>query len=193
MYECGKAIARRMHDPMFARAYFVGDGIDIGSGNDPLEQYGEMFPGMRSCRSWDTEDGDAQYMRSIADGTYDFVHSSHCLEHMDEPAIAFDNWVRILRPGGHLVCLVPDEDLYEQGVWPSTWNPDHKRTLTIWKAKSWSPVSVNILDLMQGYDTQIAVQYVKLLNATHRTIADRIDQTMTPIGESAIEFVVRKL
>lgn len=191
MYECGKAIMRRMHDPMFARAYFVGDGIDIGSGNDPLEQYGEMFPGMRTCRSWDTEDGDAQYMRGVDDDTYDFVHSSHCLEHMADPGIAIDSWIRILKTGGHLVCVVPDEDLYEQGEWPSTWNPDHKHSLTIYKRSSWCPASVNLFSLLWRND--IAVQYIKLLNATHRTIVDRIDQTLTPIGESAIEFVVRKL
>lgn len=193
MYECGKAVARRMHDPMFARAYFVGDGIDIGSGNDPLEQYGEMFPGMRSCRSWDTEDGDAQDMRGVDDDTYDFVHSSHCLEHMVDPGIALERWISILKPGGHLVCVVPDEDMYEQGVWPSTFNPDHKYSFTMWKKgdSSWAPQSINVLDIVRRDD--VAVQYVKLLNATHRTIADRIDQTMTPIGESAIEFVVRKL
>lgn len=191
MYECGKAVARRMHDPMFARAYFVGDGIDIGSGNDPLDQYGQFFPGMRSCRSWDIEDGDAQYMASVADGAYDFVHASHCLEHMDDPFIALGSWIRILKPGGHLVCLVPDEDMYEQGEWPSTWNPSHKSSLTIWKADSWCPASVNILYMLERRD--IAVQYIKLLNATHRDIRDRLDQTLTPIGECAIEFVVRKL
>lgn len=191
MYECGKAVARRMHDPMFARAYFVGDGIDIGSGNDPLDQYGEMFPGMRSCRSWDVSDGDAQYMQGIGNDAYDFVHSSHCLEHVDSPDVALAYWLCILKPGGHLVCVVPDEDMYEQGVWPSTFNPDHKHTFTIHKRKSWSPVSMNILDILRRDD--IAVQYVKILNATHRTITDRLDQTLTPIGESAIEFVVRKL
>jgi SAM-dependent methyltransferase len=191
MFECGKAVARRIHDPMFARAYFVGHGIDIGSGNDPLDQYGELFPGMRSCRSWDTDDGNAQDMSGVGDNAFDFVHSSHCLEHMDFPGVAIANWLRILKPGGHMVCLVPDEDLYEQGVWPSTFNEDHKCSLTIWKGVSWSPVSVNILDLLRRDD--IAVQYVKLLNATNRTISDRVDQTLTPIGESAIEFVVRKL
>ena len=56
----------------------------------------------------------AELMASVADNTYDFVHSSHCLEHMRDPARAMHNWLRILKPGGHLVCLVPDEDLYEQ-------------------------------------------------------------------------------
>jgi hypothetical protein len=44
---------------------------------------------------------------------------------------------------------VPDEDLYEQGVWPSTFNDDHKWTFTIDKRQSWSPVSVNVTDMVR--------------------------------------------
>jgi hypothetical protein len=36
MHETGKTIARRLHDARFATRYFTGDGIDIGSGPDPL-------------------------------------------------------------------------------------------------------------------------------------------------------------
>lgn len=56
-------------------------------------------------------------------------------------------WWKLVRPGGFLFILVPDEDLYEQGVFPSRFNPDHKATFTISKAKSWSPKSVNVLGL----------------------------------------------
>ncbi len=55
-----------------------------------------------------------------------------------------------VRPGGHLFFIVPDEDLYEQGVFPSRFNGDHKATFTISKTKSWSPVSVNVLDLVKS-------------------------------------------
>jgi ABC-type Zn uptake system ZnuABC Zn-binding protein ZnuA len=44
---------------------------------------------------------------------------------------------------------VPDEDLYEQGCWPSVFNSDHKWTFTLKKAKSWSPKSVNVADLVK--------------------------------------------
>ena len=39
---------------------------------------------------------------------------------------------------------VPDEDLYEQGQFPSTYNVDHKWTFTILKTTSWSPCSLNL-------------------------------------------------
>jgi SAM-dependent methyltransferase len=192
MNECSKAVVRRMHDPAFMLHYFSGHGIDIGAGRDSLHQYIEFFPNMRSCLAWDVDDGDAQEMPGVSDYNFDFVHSSHCLEHLVDPYRALQRWLAILRPGGYLVCIVPDEDLYEQGVWPSTFNADHKHTFTINKSKSWSPVSINIFDLLRRDD--ISIQHIKLLSVTNRTLlgGKRYDQTLTPVGESAIEFVVRK-
>jgi SAM-dependent methyltransferase len=198
MHETSKTISRRLHDARFATRYFVGDGIDIGSGPDPLAQYHEFFPLMKSCRAWDLKDGDAQLMAGVADASFNFVHSSHCLEHLRDPREALAHWLRILKPGGHLVCVVPDEDLYEQGVFPSTFNADHKHTFTLHKRKSWSPVSVNLFDLLQGLEPASRVLRIELLDATYRyrlaaQPGKRIDQTMTPVGECAIEFVVQRM
>jgi SAM-dependent methyltransferase len=192
MMECSKAVARRLHDPAFSRFYFVGHGIDIGGAPDPLSLYVELFPLLRSVRIWDMGDGDAQFMAGVPDETFDFVHSSHCLEHVNDPLETLRNWMRILKPSGHLVVMIPDEDLYEQGTFPSTFNPDHKCTLTILKSRSWSRRSINVLDLLQDVGADADIQYLKLLNASYRYGLPRIDQTMTPIGESAIEFVIRK-
>lgn len=92
---------------------------------------------MSEVRTWDWEDGDAQFLASVSDGEFDFVHSSHCLEHLVDPRKGLRNRLRVGRPGGYLVVTVPDEDLYEQGIFPSTFNQDHKWTFTIWKARSW--------------------------------------------------------
>src|SRR5262249_20281128 len=62
-----------------------------------------------------------------------------------------------------------DEDLYEQGVFPSLFNDDHKFTFTLAKRRSWSPVSLNLMDVArplggdivslelqdQGYDRRL--------------------------------------
>lgn len=191
MHECSKAISRRLHDVRFATKYFTGKGIDIGGKPDPLGQYIEFFPLISECRTWDLEDGDAQFMEGVPDESLDFVHSSHCLEHIVDPAEALVNWVRILKPGGYLVCLIPDEDLYEQGVFPSTKNPDHKSTFTLHKPASWSSHSVNIFDLLGGIPN-LGVCKVELLDATYRYTMPEFDQTMTPVGESAIEIIARR-
>lgn len=192
MKECSKSIARRLSDPNFSNRYFVGHGIDIGGKPDPLALYVGMFTRMGSVKTWDWEDGDAQHLASIADETLDFVHSSHCLEHLVDPRQGLEHWFRALKPGGHLVITVPDEDLYEQGVFPSTFNRDHKWTFTIFKHASWSDRSLNVLDLVRELGPAAELVRVEQLSATYRFDLPRFDQTLTPVGECGIEFVVRK-
>ena len=116
-----------------------GEGIDIGCGPDPV---------MPNVQRFDLEHGDANHpSRYLNDKQFDFVFSSHCLEHMHDPAITLQDWYSMVKPGGFLFFIVPDEDLYEQGVFPSRFNTDHKATFTISKSQSWSPRSFNVFDL----------------------------------------------
>ena len=192
MRELSKSITRRRAIPRFLTDYFVGSGVDIGGKPDPLLLYMELFPLITSVRVWDLEDGDAQLMEGVADSTFDFVHSSHCLEHLVDPYIGIQNWFRILKPGGHLVVTIPDEDLYEQGVWPSSYNLDHKWSFSINKQKSWSPKSINVFNLISSLGNPSEVKKIELLDSGYRYSLPRYDQTSTPIGESAIEIIVRK-
>ena len=193
MRELSKSVQRRLHAPEFMRRYFVGDGLDIGGKPDPLALYHEIFPLMKSVRTWDLEDGDAQFMSGMPDGALDFISSSHCLEHINDPLEALRNWLRIVRPGGFIVILVPDEDLFEQGRFPSTFNQDHKWTFTIWKDASWSERSLNVIDLVRQLGPTARVEKIELLTASYRFDLPRYDQTMTPVGEAAIEIVIRKV
>jgi SAM-dependent methyltransferase len=192
MKETSKALIRRLQDTRYASTYFKGEGIDIGAGDDPIAKYAQQFPLMTGVKIWDQPDGDAQMMAGVADNTFDFVHSSHCLEHMRDPYEAFDNWLRICKPGGHIITTIPDEDLYEQGVWPSTHNPDHKMTWTILKDESWSPASINLLEFLYQYRDKIEVLKVELINGAFIYGVQRFDQTYHSISECAIEFIVRK-
>ncbi len=56
----------------------------------------------------------------VADGMYDFVLSSHMLEHTADPLRTLAEWRRVLRPGGTLVMILPHRD----GTF------DHRRALT---------------------------------------------------------------
>jgi SAM-dependent methyltransferase len=192
MKECSKSVPRRLANANFSRRYFKGSGLDVGGKPDPLVLYAELFPLVSSIRTWDIEDGDAQYLESIRDCKYDFVHSSHCLEHLRDPDEGIRNWFRVLKPGGYLVITVPDEDLYEQGQFPSTFNKDHKWTFTVWKDTSWSDKSVNVIDLLKVLGEEAAIEKVELLDSTYRDRLPRYDQTLTPIAECGIEIIVRK-
>jgi SAM-dependent methyltransferase len=119
----------------------TGKGIDIGCGNDPV------LPG---CKCFDVADGDANEISRYVHEQFDFVYSSHCLEHMHAPRSTILDWWKLVKPGGYLFILIPDEDLYEQGVFPSRINEDHKVTFTISKASSWSAKSINVFELGQS-------------------------------------------
>lgn len=106
------------------KKYLYGNGIDIGGGYDTLQTpYGTV-------QAWDIKDGDAVFMNGAHDNTYDFVYSSHCLEHLTDVPTALKHWVRILKPGGFLFVAIPDWELYEQKNWPSRFNTDHKATFS---------------------------------------------------------------
>lgn len=192
MKECSKSVARRLADSNFTRRYFVGDGVDIGGAPDPLALYRELFCQMKSVRTWDREDGDAEFMSGVPDGHFDFVHSSHCLEHLVDPMTGLHNWLRVVREGGYLIITVPDEDLYEQGLFPSTFNRDHKWTFTTFKTSSWSPKSINLIDMVRQLGERAELVRLEQLSSTYRFELPRFDQTLSPVAESGIELIVRK-
>lgn len=192
MKETSKAVSRRLQFADFATRYFVGQGLDIGGATDPIGQYREQFAAMTGVRVWDTVDGDAQFLAGLTDASFDFVHASHILPRMADPREALRHWFRVLKPGGHLILLVPDEDMYEQGFWPSRYNHDNRWTFTVFKTKSWSPVSLNLVEVVQALGAQADIRRMEVLGGSYRHGLPRFDQTLTPTAESAIELVIRK-
>ncbi len=65
------------------------------------------------------------------EASVDTVFSSHCLEHVPDDRAAIREWMRVLKVGGFLVCMVPHQALYEKKTaLPSRWNDDHRRMYT---------------------------------------------------------------
>ena len=160
-----RSINRRLSQCNFINRYFVGVGIDIGGKPDPLALYQELFSNITQIYTWDVEEGNAQYMEGVADEWLDFVHSSHCLEHIHSPQEAISNWLRITKPGGYLIITVPDEDLYEQGVFPSTYSQGHQWTFTICKSDSWSPKSINLFELLQNFSHIASIEKIETIGS----------------------------
>ena len=126
----------------FPSRYLQGRVIDIGCGPDPIVPHAEPF---------DLEHGDAQEIAALRPiGAYDAVCSSHCLEHMRDVPRALLQWWALVKDGGYLIIVVPDEDLYEQGAWPSIFNHDHKATFRLSKQTTWSPLSYDIGELISN-------------------------------------------
>ena len=137
MREASKSNAIRSAD--FAARYLNGTVLDIGAGDDPVCANATVF---------DQQHGDAnQIDRYFLPSSFDVVHSSHSLEHMHDPVAALAKWWTLVKPRGYLILVVPDEDLYEQGVWPSFFNVDHRSSFRLGKAMGLSAVSYDIGEL----------------------------------------------
>jgi SAM-dependent methyltransferase len=51
---------------------------------------------------------EATDLHGIADGAYDFVLSSHSLEHVANPIKALKEWMRVAKPLGVIIVILPD-------------------------------------------------------------------------------------
>jgi SAM-dependent methyltransferase len=54
---------------------------------------------------------DAVNISHVKNETYDFVFSSHSLEHIANPLKAVQEWLRIIKNGGYIVIIVPEKSV----------------------------------------------------------------------------------
>lgn len=175
--ETTKAKKRRLKEHFFAK-YCKGKGLDIGFGGDPIIDGVDVF---------DYEHGDAQYLTNVQDNQYDFVYSSHTLEHMCDLEITLKNWWRTLKPGGYLIIYIPHRDLYERkNTLPSNFNPDHKHYFLL--DTNELPCTVGIVPLINRILPNSEVIYAKICNQNYS-----ININNTCSGEYSIEVIAKKL
>ena len=100
-----------------ALAFCRGHGVDVGAGDWPLP--GAIPVDLKSG-------GEAM---ALPAGRFDYVFSSHCLEHLADPVGALLHWKSRLRPGGCLFLYLPHPDMVY-------WRPQHNRKhLHSWRPK----------------------------------------------------------
>lgn len=173
---------------------FTGKGVDIGCGRLGIDRFKDKFPGIQSIRNWDLPDGDGMLMATVTDNTFDFVHSSHSLEHMVDVKIALKNWIRILKKGGHLVVTIPDWEMYEHRQWPSRYNSDHKHAFTLdFNRRNDGPQVIEVKTLLVPFCMEHGCKILvcEICPAGYNPM-DPSDQTRKGI-ECSIEFILQKL
>lgn len=176
--ETTKAKTRREKEHFFER-FCQGRGLDIGYGGDLLAP---------NCCGFDIEDGDAQHLAPLKDETFNFVYSSHTLEHLSNPKLALHNWWRVLKPGGHLILYLPERNLYEKKkTLPSRWNTSHKHFFLLDRDES--PDTIGVIPLIKKACPNHKVIYAKVCRDGH-TITESLIHSD---GEYSIEVVVQKL
>ncbi|MBX3101901.1 MAG: methyltransferase domain-containing protein [Bacteroidetes bacterium] len=118
-----------------AGRYCAGKGIDVGADQWP-------YPGAIPVRNEPHQN--AYLLDNFADDSLDYVHSSHCLEHLERWQEALALWTRKLKPGGILFLYLPHEAM-------KLWNPGSP---WVGKGHVWQPTIEVLLPLLDqlGYD-----------------------------------------
>jgi SAM-dependent methyltransferase len=175
--ETSKAFARREREDFFKK-YCSGQGLDIGFGGDLI---------VSNAKGYDFEHGDAQFLAKIKDETYDFVYSSHTLEHLDDVVLALKNWYRVLKKSGYLILYIPHRDLYEKKqTLPSRFNEGHKHFFLLEKDEE--PDTYGIIPLIARTLNNYEIIYAKKCSEGY-TITD---SSLHSNGEYSIEVVIKK-
>ncbi|WP_162888100.1 methyltransferase domain-containing protein [Sphingomonas mesophila] len=63
---------------------------------------------------------DGATLATIDDDSFDYLIAAHVLEHIDDPVSALKNWIRVVRPGGHILIAVPDKRFCGEEQRPTT-------------------------------------------------------------------------
>lgn len=176
--ETFKARERRVREGFFLK-YCKGKGLDIGYGGDLLAL---------NCIGYDLENGDAQHLSEIRPESYDFVYSSHLLEHMRALKVALKVWFKAVKPGGYFILYVPERDLYEKKKrLPSRWNSGHYYFFLL--EHDDPPDTIGLLPFIALSLSGYKLIYAKVCDEGH-TITDPKQHSN---GEYSIEVVLKKV
>jgi len=99
--------------------YCKGKGCDVGFGGDKVMKTncdGIDYPQPYAYAGNDKVDIACDVIKDeipVADNTYDYVYTSHLIEDFADTADALRKFIRILRSGGYLILVFPDQPKYE--------------------------------------------------------------------------------
>jgi len=136
---------------LLVNQYCKGRGIEIGPGGAPYAPKALMVDRYRDHHGRAipldvNADATALPIRSTST---DYLLSAHCLEHIPDTLAALTEWMRVLRPGGHLVLILPhvdrtfdrgrplatlDHHLTERGIHVDPEDPPHWAEYARWSA-----------------------------------------------------------
>lgn len=94
-----------LHNPLFAPPWARVSYVDRMTVAALREQYPELRD--EKLVAVDIVD-DGERLETIADCSQDFVIANHFVEHCENPLLALENMLRVLRPGGVVFLALPD-------------------------------------------------------------------------------------
>lgn len=111
-----------------AAHYVKGLGLDIGCGPWKVFPHSIGLDG-QAYQSLDNKGPnlvmDCRTLPLFADGMFDYIFSSHFLEHVEDPEAVLREWWKKIKVGGVLILYLPHKAYYPNCGQPGA-NPDHK-------------------------------------------------------------------
>lgn len=147
----------------YAKKFCIGSGLDIGCMKPEWMLMGSFPIDLAINDPWEAMNLPMPQGRN--GGGWDYIFSSHCLEHLNDYVAALDYWSEHLKSGGNLFLYLPNMDYQEY------WNPANNRKHLCYispkviqsyfdnRKQVWTKVTVT-----QGYD----------LNGSFYAIAQKI-------------------
>lgn len=105
--------------------YKILTGVDGCNFSTNTVWEGQIVAGLGNYKYADSLTGlqyinEASDLSTIPDEHFDIVLSCHSLEHIANPLMALKEWIRVLKPKGHILLILPHPDF----------TFDHKRPIT---------------------------------------------------------------
>jgi hypothetical protein len=208
---------RRSKETNYINKFFVGKGIDVGAGANPLNyqkidfrdsaffsnyrffKNNSYFPKIDSVKiyssDWDSNNEAEAILKREGIRKYDFCYSSNLLEHVKNFQRSLLDFSLVTKANGYVISCVPDFLLYEKEIWPSIKNIDHISCFSINRDTNFD-THYNLSKVL-SYHTNLQVVKLELADTLYDYSVDDkdIDQTNTePHGaECFIEFVCKVL
>ena len=158
--ETSKAKDRRIREGFFEK-YIKGSGVDIGCGGDKLTP---------QTLGFDFENVNAQTLDGLDKNLmFDYVYSSHTLEHMPNPLGALKNWAARVKKGGYLIIYLPHRDLFEKKKeLPSQWNSGH--TTFFMPEKTEKPYTLGVREIINDNLKDFKIVYLKVCDEGYHSL-----------------------
>ena len=141
----------------FAQKICIGKGLDIGCKHKEW-----AFPGSIPI---DLEFEDSYDAYNLPKGKFDYIFSSHCLEHLPNWVMALDYWISKLKENGILFLYLPH---YSQEYWRPWNNYKHVHVLEPHILKDYLEATEKFKHIITtGYDLNnsfYVVGYIKEYN-----------------------------
>ena len=114
----------RYQRSLMVQKYCSGHGAEIGGLQQPVlvprgartsyidrvsADYWRSLPG-NAAADIVTPDiiDEGETLSTVADNSFDYLIAAHVLEHVEDAIAALKTWLRVVKPGGHLIIAVPD-------------------------------------------------------------------------------------